>query len=80
LLNAYQWTRFEQVPPLVYQLASGSFVTASVLNMLALAFEDSVDKQQLALLTMTIKAIACHSHLALLAERPILLMNAHGSV
>jgi hypothetical protein len=69
-----------QVPRLVYQLVAGSFITAALLNLLALAFEDSTDKQQLALLTMTIKMVACHSHLSMLAERPILVMNAHGSV
>jgi hypothetical protein len=55
-------------------------MTAAVLNVLSLAFEDSLDKQRLAMLTLIIKAVACHSHLDMLAERPILFYDVQGAV
>jgi hypothetical protein len=69
-----------QVPLVMYQMSATAFFTALVINLTSLLFEDSPNKRQLALLSCTIKGIACHSDLAMVAGCTTVLRDAHGAL
>jgi hypothetical protein len=62
----------------LYQAAATAFLTACLLNMTSLAFEDSVAKRELALLGIAIKGLQAYSYWQQLAETPLVMYDRHG--
>lgn len=69
-----------QVPPQVYYYSEAAFFTSTVLNLISLVFEDTPDKQQLALLTAVIKGLSWHTDHLLVTGRGVVTYDIYGAM
>ncbi len=64
--------------PQWYYFSQSAFATATTLNLINLVFEETPDKQQLALLSAVIKGLSWHSDYLITSGQAIVKFDAHG--
>jgi hypothetical protein len=70
--------RLPQVPAVVYTYSEAAFLVATVLNTLNLVFEDTAEKQQLAMLSAIIKGVSWHSDHLITSGAAVVKLDYHG--
>jgi hypothetical protein len=69
-----------QVPLQLYNYSEAAFFVATILNLLNLIFEDTPEKQQLALLSVVIKALSWHCDHLIVNGHAVIKRDAWGAL